>query len=728
MSIPTGLTTITVNIDFTGAGGAADSGTISFAPPVDVLFPGTAVLSRTPQVVTLVNGIGSIVLVTTDNATLNPNSWGYTVTVALAGLNFAYQYTGVGIPSTYGASVNLATVLPPQVPTPITPNTYGALAQPNTWMQLQTFSGGVNFPTANNGITSWFNVKSPAYGATGNGTTDDTAAIQAAINAAAAAGGGSVVYFPEGTYKVTPSGTPAIALNMSGMQGVRLVGDSAYTSVLVKNGNGTILNMSGPSTDTTGNTHCKYCSLENLGFNGNTTTGSLLLTYYADNLYFRDCRFTNNYGVVQDTAEFWDSRYYNCVWEDCGSTTFGTAAPNVLLRNSAAATGFGFSTDNVDQIHFVGCRWEDFRTGAVTINQGLSNTNNENGIFFLDCKMESSFLNGGVHLSIDTAARAVFVTNLYCFSGGFESGNTTAQDVITWGPEASAMVNVWISDRSGTATVANGVTVNSAVATEASSLINVIGIYPQAPTGAHINFNTLTGAVMVLNCNSNNGTQWAGTPTMYAPGVPLTQASGAVADTSFASTPLDGTLGLDILNHRLYLRENNGIWNFVPIKTVSSAVTTSTTIANTAALSTLQSATVPAGDPQTASVYEVCGHGIFSTTGTPTMTFALYWGGTSGTLLASIPAITAPSGAANLLFSYEAKVTFRSSTSCVAVLKLYFDTASGTEVATVYLGGLGTTATVTSATAQSLAVGFTWGAASASNTISCQGGYIEKIR
>lgn len=45
-----------------------------------------------------------------------------------------------------------------------------------------------------------FNVKD--YGATGNGATDDTTTIRAAITACNAAGGG-VVYFPPGTYKVT---------------------------------------------------------------------------------------------------------------------------------------------------------------------------------------------------------------------------------------------------------------------------------------------------------------------------------------------------------------------------------------------------------------------------------------------------------------------------------------------------------------------------------------------
>ena len=55
---------------------------------------------------------------------------------------------------------------------------------------------GIVLPTVHS-LLGWHNVKD--HGALGDGTTDDTAAIQAAIDACDAAGGGTV-YFPPGTY------------------------------------------------------------------------------------------------------------------------------------------------------------------------------------------------------------------------------------------------------------------------------------------------------------------------------------------------------------------------------------------------------------------------------------------------------------------------------------------------------------------------------------------------
>ncbi|MFD1538124.1 glycosyl hydrolase family 28 protein [Nonomuraea guangzhouensis] len=74
-----------------------------------------------------------------------------------------------------------------------------ALARAASWVAavvLAIFS--IVVPAQSAGALAVFNVKD--YGATGNGSTNDTAAINAAITAANSAGGGTV-QFPSGTYK-----------------------------------------------------------------------------------------------------------------------------------------------------------------------------------------------------------------------------------------------------------------------------------------------------------------------------------------------------------------------------------------------------------------------------------------------------------------------------------------------------------------------------------------------
>ena len=72
------------------------------------------------------------------------------------------------------------------------------------------------------GSPGFFNVM--AYGATGNGVTNDTAAISAAIAAAKAAGNG-VVWFPTGTYLVS-GGTFYLSSNLT------LIGSGKFCSTL----------------------------------------------------------------------------------------------------------------------------------------------------------------------------------------------------------------------------------------------------------------------------------------------------------------------------------------------------------------------------------------------------------------------------------------------------------------------------------------------------------------
>jgi hypothetical protein len=623
------------------------------------------------------------------------------------------------------------------------------------------------------------------YGATGDGVTDDTAAVQAAINAVNAAGGG-VLFFPEGSYLVTPSGSPATALSMTGMVGVRLVGASARASRLVKNGAGTLLSMSGAATDTTGVTHTKYCSIQDLGFSGNSNTGLIFRLYYADNLFFRDVYVTSNADVVVDTAEFWDSRFYNLVVESSGSTTADAQTPNMLLRNSAAASGYGFSTDNVNQIHFLGCRWEGFKTGAAWIQQGVSNSNNPNGIFFTDCKMETSALNGGPHLLADSSCKGVYVNHLYCYSGGFTGGYSTAQNVITWSAQDSALNDVFIAN-GASATVANGVTLNSTVANQNSVARNVTAIYNAAPTGSHMAYGTATGGFIVENCTFNgspittlnavanlvatsssssiigglvggdtfkrfqvnaNGAQLYGTGAAAADiqtgrvgtntyGFSKNIVVGALAtlgDNGVGEVQLANATTVPTTNPTagaLVYATSGLVTSRIPsglVQTVGGLVqsqTSTVTVTATSAITALQSFTVPANDIAAGAIYELTGFGVYSDSATPTITFTLLWGGTGGTVLAVTPAITTVA-VTNAPFFYECLINFRSTTSAWGVINLSLDTSTATDIASTYIASPTAATTITTTGSNALVLAVTWSSNSASNTISLNGGMVQR--
>jgi parallel beta-helix repeat protein len=85
------------------------------------------------------------------------------------------------------------------------------------------------------------------YGATGNGTTDDTDAIQAALNSE------NSIYFPEGTYKVTydPNAVIAGGFSVSVEYMIVSVGTTDFTLIGADNNNvGTIFTATGVGTGT----------------------------------------------------------------------------------------------------------------------------------------------------------------------------------------------------------------------------------------------------------------------------------------------------------------------------------------------------------------------------------------------------------------------------------------------------------------------------------------------
>lgn len=404
------------------------------------------------------------------------------------------------------------------------------------------------------------------YGATGNGTTDDTAAFQNALNAVVAAGGGTL-FVPAATYLITPPSTTTAALSVGssgGVNGVKIVGASRKATVLKKATAGPLLSLSGTATDPTGATHTRYCSLEDISLFGNSLAGSLLQLYYADNITVRDVYMSNSADVAISCVELWDSRFFNLTVESCTGSAGSTTQPNVMVSNSLASSGFGYSGNNCNDLAFVGCRFEGFGTGALFVQQGTNNTNNPNNVFVTDCKMESSVIQGGPHLKADASCIGITVNGLYCFSGGFAAGYSTAQNVIVWSAQESALENVLISNGS-TQTINSGVDAFSG-ANSTTVLRNVCGHYTSSPTGAHIYFeSSSTADWRVENCFSTAGTIYGGTiPTTWYQNASLRQVSGAVSDSSFNHTPLDGTLAVDATNKNLYARVG-GSWYLAPL-------------------------------------------------------------------------------------------------------------------------------------------------------------------
>lgn len=174
------------------------------------------------------------------------------------------------------------------------------------------------------------------FGATGDGVTDDTAAIQDAIDWVAAQGGGTVL-FPVGTYQVVgQTGGDGDALQHGDF--VDLVGVSMHASVInwAANGKtGTILN--------TTNFNLNHTRITNLTFSVSGTStvtgilgGSTLIKYNSaictfENLLFYRCD-TGIRGDGTTPIGIFDSVFKNCVFSEGrnGLNTYGSG--NTLMQ------------------------------------------------------------------------------------------------------------------------------------------------------------------------------------------------------------------------------------------------------------------------------------------------------------------------------------------------------------------------------------------------------------
>ncbi|CAB4121673.1 Right handed beta helix region [uncultured Caudovirales phage] len=176
------------------------------------------------------------------------------------------------------------------------------------------------------------------FGAKGDGTTDDTAAIQAAVNAC----NGKQLYFPFGTYLV--SSIIDLVSDLS------IVGDIKQSVLKIKTGTYTSANASIFRCNAIHNVY-----VYGIDFNGNkgnigTARNPINTVYNSQNVIFDTCRWITCEGICLNVSTDPNGlRVLNCTFSQCGGATDNSDG----YRNQAIAFS-GSSTTFAVGIYIIG--------------------------------------------------------------------------------------------------------------------------------------------------------------------------------------------------------------------------------------------------------------------------------------------------------------------------------------------------------------------------------------
>lgn len=245
----------------------------------------------------------------------------------------------------------------------------GGLTTSNVWTGNQYFKGG----------TPWFDVR--AFGAAGDGSADDTTAINNAITAAGTTG---TVFLPAGSYKVTSTITVP--------NSVRIVGSGIWATTIGMVGDHIVL-------DFTGNGHLLDIFIS--GYQNAAATNYCVRTAANATNIFRDCYIWGGFYGLQSRGT--DGCFENC-----------------FIAGSASGGGHLFSTG---ANWYIRCKFDDIGFNvswgaAITITGSPGLMENH----FSQCDFSGSFTNGS--LTIDDGTSTNLIT-------GFESCVLSSNSSVT---------------------------------------------------------------------------------------------------------------------------------------------------------------------------------------------------------------------------------------------------------------------------------------------------------
>lgn len=262
------------------------------------------------------------------------------------------------------------------------------------------------------GFTGMFiNVKSSEYGALGDGVTDDTTAITAAI----ADADGGIVFFPPGTYKVT-----ALSINDGN---VNFLGSGAGISIISGSTSVNLISLND-------NTNTTWKNFTGLSFTSSGSYTRLFSLEHNQNVTFRNCTFdasncSDEAVAVASTAGLSKLYFTDCDFLLGASTDTGilnsqaTSGRNISLTGCTfkVPSGFtGFILAGAD-FNVTGCR---FDASAVTsgVYYAIDASDQSSAGKYVGSFVGNHFIDGGsTGFAFDLRA----VTALSNFT---ESGNT----------------------------------------------------------------------------------------------------------------------------------------------------------------------------------------------------------------------------------------------------------------------------------------------------------------
>jgi hypothetical protein len=370
------------------------------------------------------------------------------------------------------------------------------------------------------------------FGATGDGTTDDTAAVRAAILASS----GKSLYFPSGTYKITSSQTFS-NINNSSFIGDRFASVIAVASVI-----------DAWSFDTT----CTDLTFDGLSFAGQSigTEGKFALNIQATKSLVQNCYFHDfNQGVKINYENAVDCKIIDNLFLNIKGSTSGNGYGVYNIGSRTLISGNSFISVGRHDIYLSGSSPQGSQYCTVTNNNSLSNGLEAIALYntaayqpvtgcVIDGNVIRSCAGTGIGLDVNTVGNIVSNNSIFYagtyginLNGGLPINSYPNQNVISNNMIVDASsTHIYCVNSSNNIFIGNSCIINTITPSDTSGItITSTGSPTTYPTGNIVGNNFYSSGLNGPSIGSNAGIYY---------GVVVSQQQGFwVTATNNSATP-----------------------------------------------------------------------------------------------------------------------------------------------------------------------------------------------